>query len=288
MPDRTFGEIAGFPAGSTFANRRELAASGVHRPFQGGICGGQDGAESIVVSGGYIDDEDYGDEIIYTGQGGRDPSTGMQVADQKLSHGNAGLARSNIEGLLVRVIRGAGGDVDYSPTNGLRYDGLYRVADFWHASGHNGFRVWRFRLVAHDGVLDPAEADGRVPDPVARRTATIQRLVRNTAMTQRIKEMHGHACQVCGTRIETPAGPYAEGAHIRGLGKPHQGPDEESNVLCLCPNHHVMFDAGAIYVGPDWLVYDGLDDEVIGELRRVTGHAIDPAQLAYHRSHHAP
>jgi putative restriction endonuclease len=72
MAKRTYGEIVGYPPGSTFVNRADLAASRVHRPLQGGICGGEDGAESIVVSGGYPDDEDHGVEVIYTGQGGRD------------------------------------------------------------------------------------------------------------------------------------------------------------------------------------------------------------------------
>lgn len=35
------------------------------------------GADSIVVSGGYPDDADYGDEIIYTGHGGRDPDASI-------------------------------------------------------------------------------------------------------------------------------------------------------------------------------------------------------------------
>lgn len=41
------------------------------------------GADAIVVSGGYEDDNDDGDEIIYTGQGGNDPDSGKQVADQE-------------------------------------------------------------------------------------------------------------------------------------------------------------------------------------------------------------
>jgi hypothetical protein len=40
--------------------------------------GSQTGAESIVVSGGYEDDEDHGDTIIYTGHGGNDPQTGVR------------------------------------------------------------------------------------------------------------------------------------------------------------------------------------------------------------------
>jgi len=48
--------------------------------MQAGIVGGTgSGAESIVLSGGYTDDEDHGDEIIYTGDGGRDPRTGRQI-----------------------------------------------------------------------------------------------------------------------------------------------------------------------------------------------------------------
>jgi putative restriction endonuclease len=32
----------------------------------------KEGADSIVVSGGYVDDRDMGDVIIYTGEGGND------------------------------------------------------------------------------------------------------------------------------------------------------------------------------------------------------------------------
>jgi putative restriction endonuclease len=68
----TMGEIEGIPPGKAFATRRELYESGVHRALQAGIVGdASTGAESIVLSGGYVDDEDLGNEIIYTGDGGR-------------------------------------------------------------------------------------------------------------------------------------------------------------------------------------------------------------------------
>ena len=74
------GETEGIKAGASFESRRELHDAGIHRPLQAGIaCGALAGAESIVLSGGYVDDEDYGDEIIYTGHGGRDPTSGRQV-----------------------------------------------------------------------------------------------------------------------------------------------------------------------------------------------------------------
>lgn len=293
MPERTYGEIAGYPVGSTFKNRIELAEAKVHRPRQGGICGGQDGAESIVVSGGYVDDEDDGDQVIYTGQGGRDPNTGKQIANQELTLGNAGLARSRLEGYLVRLIRGAGGDPDHSPDRGLRYDGLFQVADFWHERGRDGFRVWRFRLTAHGETSfsegDHAEsAETGAQGPAARASTTIQRIVRNTVVARHVKTLHDYTCQVCGLRIDSPGGPYAEAAHIRALGKPHDGPDVKSNILCLCPNHHVMFDEGAIYVDRGWTVRMSVNQNALGELRRHARHPVDAEQLAYHRQHHVP
>src|SRR4051812_43019893 len=94
-PERIFGDVPGIAEGATFADRRTLADARVHRPLQAGIAGAQDeGAESIVLSGGYEDDRDDGDVILYTGHGGRDATTGRQVADQELRLGNLALARS--------------------------------------------------------------------------------------------------------------------------------------------------------------------------------------------------
>ncbi|WP_416351955.1 YDG/SRA domain-containing protein [Subtercola sp. RTI3] len=53
-------------------------------------------------------DEDHGDFLIYTGHGGKDPSSSQQVRDQSIeSSGNAGLITSQVEGLPVRVSRGS-------------------------------------------------------------------------------------------------------------------------------------------------------------------------------------
>ena len=62
---RVFDEIPGYPVGNTFVDRVELARSGVHPPRMKGISGSQDeGADSIVVSGGYEDDHDLGGVIV--------------------------------------------------------------------------------------------------------------------------------------------------------------------------------------------------------------------------------
>jgi putative restriction endonuclease len=101
----------------------------------------------------------------------------------------------------------------------------------------------------------------------------------------RVKELHDHYCQVCGERIETPAGPYAEAAHVRLLGRPHDGPDVIENVLCLCPNDHKRFDFSSIYIEDDYSVRDTTSGEKLGRLSIVRGHAPDPAHLRYHREH---
>ena len=128
VSDRIFGHIPGVKPGDTFPDRRSLSAAGVHRPTQAGISGSQYvGADSIVLSGGYEDDQDLGNVIIYTGHGGRDPATGQQVDHQNLTHGNQALALNVLTGNPVRVVRGGRHDSPYSPPSGYRYDGLYRV-----------------------------------------------------------------------------------------------------------------------------------------------------------------
>jgi len=76
MSDYIFGEIKGTFNGQIFANRRELYDSGIHNQLQAGIQGKElEGCCSIVLSGGYEDDIDDLDEILYTGHGGRDEKT---------------------------------------------------------------------------------------------------------------------------------------------------------------------------------------------------------------------
>jgi putative restriction endonuclease len=186
----------------------------------------------------------------------------------------------------VRVVRGYQGDPDHSPPTGYRYDGLFRVVDHWQDDGKDGYRVWRFRLVSMEDAdappVDLPANGGEAP----RVPTTIQRLVRSTRKALAVKQCHDYTCQVCGIRLTTPAGPYAEAAHIRALGRPHNGPDDFSNVLCLCPNHHVLFDTGAIYVDAAGVVREHGTNTAISELRTAHSHEVDLAHLSYHRGHH--
>jgi len=76
---------------------------------------------------------------------------------------------------------------------------------------------------------------------------------------------------------------YAEGAHIRPLGKPHDGDDVEGNVLCLCPNDHLLLDRGAVFLTDKLDVVDGITGTGRGPLTVAGTHSIDVDCLRYHR-----
>ncbi|MCF0087279.1 MULTISPECIES: HNH endonuclease [unclassified Streptomyces] len=142
-----------------------------------------------------------------------------------------------------------------------------------------------------DGLGDTAEDGGQdrerteaAPGPAERRETLSSRLVRDAAIAKQVKDVHGHACQVCETRLSYRRKPYSEAAHIRGLGTPHNGPDELANLLCLCPNHHVLFDGLEIYVDVDHVVRWTHGGGAVGRLRGHDEHRIDEAYLRYHRT----
>lgn len=146
---RHFGHPDGVSPGQHFDNRIALSLAGVHRPRIAGISGSQaEGCDSIVYCEGYEDDEDHGDYLIYTGAGGRDRKTGLQVMDQEMHNHNLALRLSHDHDLPVRVSRGPKLGNPHSPASGYRYDGLYRVTAWWAEEGKRGWRVYRFRLEA--------------------------------------------------------------------------------------------------------------------------------------------
>lgn len=264
-----FGHVGDILPGTHFDSRQEVKDAKLHKEQRAGISWGRDSdgeraADAIVLSEGYEDDHDQWGEVLYTGAGGRDENTGRQIADQNWdNYGNSGLRRSRINGHPIRVIRGRGGDLSYSPVSGYRYDGLYEIVEERQEKGVSGFQICRFklrRLVEDRQELTPIEQqvqdmlDGAPP----RVTATVDRIIRDTAVARRVKRWYQHTCQICRLPLVVGAGgvSYAEGAHIQALGKPSNGPDVDGNVLCLCPNCHVRLDRGAIYLTDELEVVD--------------------------------
>lgn len=283
-----FGEIPGINEGYWFEGRKEMMPTSFHRNWGAGIDGnGNEGTAAIVLSGGYEDDFDSGDEIIYTGAGGNDPNSGRQIEDQTWKNrGNAGLLKSMNAGLPVRVIRGYNHKSDFSPKSGYTYAGIYSVVDAWEEKGKSGYKICRFRLEYSGGNIqrkspEEIELDYKVNDK-KRKAGTILRIIRDTKISSDIKQLYNYECQVCGTTIQTKSGRYAEGAHIKPLGRPHDGDDSVDNLICLCPNHHVMFDKGSFAI-LDNLNLIGCET---GKLNLHAKHKLNKSNLEYHRKSH--
>ena len=141
-----YGAVPEVQPGEVFDTRAALRTARLHRPLIHGISGSGDrGAESIVLSAGYVDDEDLGDRIVYTGAGGRDVDTGRQIKDQTFERQNRALQASYESGAPVRVIRGHQSK-PHGPPFGYRYEGLWRVVRAWREPGKDGFLVCRVEL----------------------------------------------------------------------------------------------------------------------------------------------
>ena len=258
---------------------RELHDANVHRGLMRGI--GARG-ESIVLSGGYVDDQDNGDEIIYTGEGGRDPNTGLQVSDQTLTGGNLALFNHYREGNPIRVSRGGNANSPFAPPTGYKYGGLYRIENVWRNIGRDGYKIWRYKFIklSNSEIITPTitSAPPQGSRITQRTQVTTSRVIRSSAIGNYVKDLYNYTCQISGVKLDTPNGPYAEACHIQPVGKPHNGPDEVSNVLCLSPNMHVLFDLGAISIDDD-LRLIGMK----GKLTLKDEHDLSKEAIRYHR-----
>lgn len=108
------GSVPGVEVGDVFQSRRLLSNIGLHRPLQAGIYylkPEETGhvvplATNIVLSGGYEDNIDNGDVIIYSGQcGNAHDKNKKQISDQELTRGNQALRYSCMMKQPVRLIR---------------------------------------------------------------------------------------------------------------------------------------------------------------------------------------
>ncbi|KAJ8696813.1 hypothetical protein PTI98_006649 [Pleurotus ostreatus] len=166
-------DIEGIEPGTMFRNRQELSDAGVHLPTIHGIHSvGEDNVYSVVLHGGYEDNVDDGEEIIYTGQG-KGAEKGQAVRGQRQAGGqnwkkgpNAALKNAIATRLPIRVIRGDKSNSDYAPRPGgtykYRYDGLYTVDECWEAPGKAGYMMCMFKLKRYN--------DGKVTYAIPKRT----------------------------------------------------------------------------------------------------------------------
>lgn len=158
-------------------------------------------------------------------------------------------------------------ELEYNSSDSTNWRGTRDLFFSVHGIG-NGVWGLRANIELDDRAYDVEEPDEQYVANVA--TLTISRVVRDTAMTRRLKALHQFCCQICGHTIPMQDGrSYAEAHHVIPLGRPHHGPDVASNIVVVCPNHHAMLDLGSI----------SLERNI---LRQVNGHEIAQASLDYH------
>lgn len=285
-PDPPFyGDIPGISLGKDFKNRIAAYKAGIHPATQAGIAGPDTGVYSICLSDGYSDDEFNDDLITYTGAGGIDQETKRHIADQELKGRNLGLVRDYENGQPVRVLAKRSVltkrpmDVDYI------YLGLYDVIS-WSWGERDGFKILVYQLRAVPGdSLSAANAvqylERGSDEAPNRKLTVVNRVLRDVKVTKSVKSIYANQCQACEAELITAAGPYSEGAHIRPLGAPHSGPDTSSNMLCLCPNCHTMFDGRALWIDHTGMVH--VFDKPMRPLTVQAKHHLDFNQIAYHR-----
>lgn len=115
--------------------------------------------------------------------------------------------------------------------------------------------------------VEPIAQDLNKPDRVSTDT---YRILRDTRLARTIKSLYDNRCQICGNVIRFDNGSsYSECHHIKPLGSPHNGPDVEDNIICLCPNHHALLDYGGVK----------LDQS---EFKTPSKHSISRDYVAYH------
>ncbi|KAJ7225482.1 PUA-like domain-containing protein [Mycena pura] len=181
---KVFGSIPSIEVGTWWESREACSADAIHAPWVAGISGGDKGAYSVALSGGYPDDIDEGyalyvhilalhtqDRVCisrphrlsaYAVSGGRNlkgtkanplnvrmASYPIPSALNRSSFGqplkfNKSLKISSDTKKPIRVIRGYKLDSPYAPYEGYRYDGLYRVEKAWQEKGMDGFLVCKF------------------------------------------------------------------------------------------------------------------------------------------------
>ncbi|KAA8517847.1 hypothetical protein F0562_015321 [Nyssa sinensis] len=152
------GAVPGVEVGDIFFFRMELCLVGLHAPSMAGIdymsvkitVDEEPVAVSIVSSGGYEDNGEDADVLIYSGQGGNIYRKDKQIIDQKLERGNLALEKSLHRANEVRVIRGVK-DVANPTGKVYIYDGLYKIQESWVEKGKSGCNVFKYKLVRVPG-----------------------------------------------------------------------------------------------------------------------------------------
>jgi putative restriction endonuclease len=131
-----------------------------------------------------------------------------------------------------REVRGA-----VSPGNLARYIRLAREAN---ARGLTAERKEAFLI--DFGRDFPNDNEPRSTPVFLRERELVTRATRDITFAPKIKMAFGYRCGVCSTQLD-----IVEAAHIIPISE-EESADEVWNGICLCPNHHTLFDSGLLLI----------------------------------------
>jgi hypothetical protein len=130
--------------------------------------------------------------------------------------------------------------------------------------------------------VDQEETDAAVE----RRRLEVQAQVRDRKKAAVLKAHYQNTCMICGIALQVgPNRHYSEAAHIKPLGKPHNGADKLGNMLVMCPNHHLQFDRGVLRLIKDdakYVIRSEVKDDPLNGQPIVVKHPIDDDCLRWH------
>lgn len=146
-------------------------------------------------------------------------------------------------------------DIQAHSSDSKTYD-KSKCQDLFFSAQGLGKGIWALRDSIHteitsDSILIAKELS-KLKYPT-RKLVEIYRIIRDTKEAKKIKELYNNKCQFCGftIKIKRKNGNtinYSEAHHIIPLGGYHHGSDDISNMIVLCPNHHVMLDYTTIKI----------------------------------------
>ena len=117
---------------------------------------------------------------------------------------------------------------------------------------------------------------------------SIQRdlLKRNRRKAAALKLVYENKCMFCSIKLQIAEDRfYSEAAHIKPLGKPHNGPDKIGNMLVLCPNHHLQYDWGHLRlqkVSSGYQILSSNKGDPLHGMALSPKHKLDDACISWH------
>ncbi|WP_156801135.1 HNH endonuclease [Desulfitobacterium dichloroeliminans] len=113
----------------------------------------------------------------------------------------------------------------------------------------------------------------------------INRLVRDTTISRKLKRLYDNKCQLCSNKLRSANGSFmSEAHHIQPYNRTHKGDDTFRNLITLCPNCHAQFDQLYYAIDPDTLKVHCLFEEDrnhLVNLEMIDGHVFDRKYLEY-------